>query len=84
MAEQVVIQNHLDFDISTAKKSKDGFWRDANSKLLKVSASDIERHAYCPLSWELAKKGNSGQGDAVEMGRTKPVSYTHLTLPTKA
>tara|TARA_B100000963_G_scaffold360641_1_gene392309 strand:- start:141 stop:1337 length:1197 start_codon:yes stop_codon:yes gene_type:complete len=71
MAEQVVIQNHLDFDISTAKKSKDGFWRDANSKLLKVSASDIERHAYCPLSWELAKKGNSGQGDAVEMGRTK-------------
>ena len=25
MAEQVVIQNHLDFDISTAKKSKDGF-----------------------------------------------------------
>ena len=64
-------QNPPDFDISTAKKSKDGFWRDSNSNLLRVSASDIERHAYCPLSWELAKKGNSGQGEAVELGKTK-------------
>ena len=43
------------FDPSTAKKSKDGFWRDVNNNLPKVSASDIERHTYCPLSWELAK-----------------------------
>ena len=64
-------QNPPGFDISTAKKSKDGFWRDSNSNLLRVSASDIERHAYCPLSWELAKKGNSGQGEAVELGKTK-------------
>ena len=64
-------QNPPDFDISTAKKSKDGFWRDSNNNLLRVSASDIERHAYCPLSWELAKKGNSGQGEAVELGKTK-------------
>ena len=33
-----------------------------------VSASDIERHVYCPLSWELAKQGNTGQGEAVEFG----------------
>ena len=59
------------FDPSTAKKSKDGFWRDANNNLPKVSASDIERHAYCPLSWELAKKGNSGQGDAINSGKAK-------------
>jgi len=71
MAEPVESQNPLDFDISSAKKSKDGFWRDSNSNLLRVSASDIERHAYCPLSWELAKKGNSGQGEAVELGKTK-------------
>ena len=71
MAEPVESQNPLDFDISSAKKSKDGFWRDSNSKLLRVSASDIERHAYCPLSYELAKKGNSGQGEAVELGKTK-------------
>ena len=71
MAEPMGSQNPPDFDISTAKKSKDGFWRDSNSNLLRVSASDIERHAYCPLSWELAKKGNSGQGEAVELGKTK-------------
>ena len=59
------------FDPSAAKKSKDGFWRDNNNNLAKVSASDIERHAYCPLSWELAKKGNSGQGDAINSGKTK-------------
>ena len=59
------------FDPSTAKKSKDGFWRDVNNNLPKVSASDIERHTYCPLSWELAKKGNSGQGDAINSGKTK-------------
>ena len=71
MAEPMGSQNPPDFDISTAKKSKDGFWRDSNSNLLRVSASDIERHAYCPLSWELAKKGNSGQGEAVELGKSK-------------
>ena len=68
------VNNHgigSQFDPSTAKKSKDGFWRDINNNLPKVSASDIERHTYCPLSWELAKKGNSGQGDAIKSGKTK-------------
>ena len=59
------------FDPLTAKKSKDGFWRDSKNNLPKVSASDIERHTYCPLSWELAKKGNSGQGDAINSGKAK-------------
>lgn len=59
------------FDPFTAKKSKDGFWRDSKNNLPKVSASDIERHTYCPLSWELAKKGNSGQGDAINSGKAK-------------
>ena len=71
MAEPMGSQNPPGFDVSTAKKSKDGFWRDSNNSLLRVSASDIERHAYCPLSWELAKKGNSGQGEAVELGKSK-------------
>ena len=71
MAGQEGRQNHSDFDLSSAKKSKDGFWRDNNGILLRVSASDIERHAYCPLSWELAKQGNTGQGEAVELGKVK-------------
>ena len=76
-------QNPPGFDISTAKKSKDGFWRDSNSNLLRVSASDIERHAYCPLSWELAKKGNSGQGEAVELGKTKHAEIHNIVSEFK-
>ena len=71
MGEQVLNQISADFDLSSARKSKDGFWRDKSNIALRVSASDIERHSYCPLSWELAKKGNSGQGEAVETGRVK-------------
>ncbi len=58
-------------DLSKAKKHKDGFWRLPNDSALRVSASDIERHSYCPLSWELSKKGKSGQGEAVELGKAK-------------
>lgn len=83
MAEPMGSQNPPGFDISTAKKSKDGFWRDSNSNLLRVSASDIERHAYCPLSWELAKKGNSGQGEAVELGKTKHAEIHNIVSEFK-
>ena len=71
MGEGTVNQNSPDFDLSKAKKSKDGFWRDSNNSLLNVSASDIERHSYCPVSWELAKKGKGGKGESIEMGKTK-------------
>ena len=57
MGEQVLNQISAGFDLSSARKSKDGFWRDKSNIALRVSASDIERHSYCPLSWELAKKG---------------------------
>ena len=77
-------QNPPGFDISTAKKSKDGFWRDSNNNLLRVSASDIERHAYCPLSWELAKKGNSGQGEAVELGKSKHAEIHEIVSEFKS
>lgn len=53
------------------KLCKDGFWRDADNKPLRISASDIERHAYCPMSWSLAREGNSGQGEAIKLGKQK-------------
>ena len=84
MAEPMGSQNPPGFDISTAKKSKDGFWRDSNNSLLRVSASDIERHAYCPLSWELAKKGNSGQGEAVELGKSKHAEIHEIVSEFKS
>ena len=42
-----------------------------------ISASEMERYGYCPLSWHLDLKGIDAEGD-------EAVSYTHLTLPTKA
>jgi CRISPR-associated exonuclease Cas4 len=54
-----------------AEESDDGFWRDEAGKSLHVSASDLERHSYCPLSWSLAREGHSGRGDAIAIGRVK-------------
>ena len=54
-----------------AKEGDDGFWRDDFGKCLHVSASDLERHAYCPLSWSLARDGKSGKGKAIDEGRAK-------------
>ena len=49
----------------------DGFWRDENGECLHVSASDLERHSYCPLSWKLSRMGKSGRGEAVQAGIEK-------------
>ena len=54
-----------------AEESDDGFWRDSEGKALHVSASDLERHAYCPLSWALARQGKTGRGEAIAAGRDK-------------
>lgn len=36
-----------------------------------VSASDIERYTYCPLSWKLARKGIIASGENVEEGMAR-------------
>ena len=82
--ERVMNQVTADFDLPSAKKNKDGFWRDNGNTALRVSASDIERHSYCPLSWELAKKGNSGQGEAIESGRLKHAKIHHRVTEFKS
>ncbi len=51
-----------------AKIGPDGYYLDDHDKALPVSASDLERFMYCPLSWQLAKEGASGVGEAVEEG----------------
>ena len=51
-----------------ATPDENGIWRSAGGAALPVSASDIERHAYCPLSWQLASKGVAGVGHAIERG----------------
>ena len=52
----------------SATLSGDDFWRDADGVALPVSASDLERHEYCPLSWSLSREGNSGQGESLVAG----------------
>ena len=54
-----------------AFQDENGFWKDANGIAISVSASDLERHAYCPLSWKLAKEGHDGKGDAISAGIEK-------------
>lgn len=51
-----------------ALRGEDGIWRDAGGIALSVSASDLERHTYCPLSWKLARDGHEGKGEAIKTG----------------
>lgn len=57
--------------IKAAELHEDGVWRLENGEPLRVSASDLERHEYCPLSWSLAREGKSGQGEAIVAGVEK-------------
>ncbi len=71
MAETGSNQMSRSNSLFEAKLCKDGFWRDSDNNPLRISASDIERHTYCPMSWSLAREGNSGQGEAIKLGKQK-------------
>ena len=71
MAEARSTQMSRSNSLFDAKLCKDGFWRDSDNNPLRISASDIERHSYCPMSWSLAREGNSGQGEAIKLGKKK-------------
>ena len=44
-----------------ATEGNDGYWRNERGEPLNVSASDLERFTYCPLSWHLAATGHAGK-----------------------
>ena len=54
-----------------ATMREDGFWIDAQNVPLSVSASDLERYTYCPLSWHLASTGHSGKSVEIEEGKQR-------------
>ena len=56
---------------TNAKRGPDGYFIDEFDTVLPVSASDLERFTYCPMSWYLAKEGASGEGKAVQQGVEK-------------
>ena len=64
------VENALDLSgpITEGKRREDGYWTDLQGTILPVSASDLERHTYCPVSWQLSKAGVSGEGEALAQG----------------
>lgn len=63
--------DNMGVDFSDAKIGPAGYYLDESEAPLPVSASDLERFMYCPLSWQLAKEGATGKGEAVEGGVEK-------------
>lgn len=58
-------------EVEIPSKNEEGFWLRNAEKMVSVSASDLERHKYCPKSFELAREGNTGVGEALESGVEK-------------
>ena len=52
-----------------AIKGQEGRWQTPDGRPLPVSASDLERYTYCPLSWHLSATGTSGKSEAIEEGK---------------
>ena len=71
MAEELLGSNNSKIGTYKARLHNDDIWRDENDSALNLSASDLERHEYCPMSWALSRDGNSGQGEAIEAGVRK-------------
>ena len=71
MAEESLSENGPKTGAHKARLHNDDIWRDENDTALSLSASDLERHEYCPMSWALSRQGNSGQGEAIEAGIRK-------------
>ena len=46
----------------------DGFWFDSEGEILNISASEIERYVYCPMSWRMEIEGFDAKGDEVQRG----------------
>ncbi|MDG1524735.1 MAG: Dna2/Cas4 domain-containing protein [Candidatus Thalassarchaeaceae archaeon] len=70
MARGESVENALELtgSITEGKRRGDGYWENSHGVILPVSASDLERHTYCPVSWQLSKAGVSGDGDALVQG----------------
>ena len=54
-----------------ASQGEDGFWVDEKGAALGVSASDLERYTYCPMSWYLAATGHAGKSEEIEEGKKR-------------
>ena len=60
--------SNLRSPLKQGTEGPEGFWFDPEGKILNVSASEIERYVYCPMSWRLENEGISAKGKEVERG----------------
>ena len=65
-----------------AERDEEGRWRLPTGEPLPVSASDLERYTYCPLSWHLAATGVAGESEAIEKGKKQHQACLLYTSPS--
>ena len=63
--------SNLRSPLKQGTEGPEGFWFDPEGKILNVSASEIERYVYCPMSWRLENEGISAKGKEVQQGIKK-------------
>jgi len=65
-----------------ASPNEFGYFQDDSGNVLEVSASDVEKFTYCPLSWALSKSGVVGEGASLTEGieRNEEISKAALEL----
>ncbi len=70
------------YQISEASPNEAGYFQTDSGEVLEVSASDVEKFTYCPLSWALSKSGIIGEGTPLTEGveRNEEISKAALEL----
>jgi CRISPR-associated exonuclease Cas4 len=65
-----------------ASPNESGYFQVDSGDILEVSASDVEKFTYCPLSWALSKSGVIGEGTSLTEGieRNEEISKAALEL----
>ena len=62
------LSESLRLPLMEGQKTDGGFWVDSEGKPIHVSASDVERFVYCPMSWRLSQEGVAAKGEEVRRG----------------
>ena len=72
----------VDYPIIEAFPNDAGYFQTDSGEILEVSASDVEKFTYCPLSWALSKSGVIGEGTSLAQGveRNEEISKAALEL----
>ena len=70
----------VNYDTIHAVSREDGFFETKDGKILPVSASEVEKYAYCPLSWALSKQGVSGKGNSLLKGLVQHEEISNAAL----